>query len=84
VKVARKVEINRHLKRKRTMTTVMLPWVMLFQLEGAYIKSCGRPRKVAMILRWTNKDRAVGTIRIRTVSTVKIEIVNGTIIEVSK
>jgi hypothetical protein len=50
VKVVSRVKIVRHLKRKRTMTTVMLPWVMLFQLEGVYMRSCGRPRTVAMIL----------------------------------
>jgi len=57
---------------------VMLPWVMPFQLEGVYLRSGGRPRKVAMILRWTDKDWALHNHRdnrIRTVSTVEMQIV---------
>ena len=52
------MRIDKYLERRSTMPKLMLPWVMLFQLEGVYMRSGGRPRKVTVILRWTNKDWA--------------------------
>jgi len=45
-----------NLKMKSTITTVMLPCVMLFHVEGVYCRSAGRPKKVAKMLRSTHQE----------------------------